>query len=135
MWHGDQLKVSRIIKYTLLIFVLYIALSTFTSMIVGVDNLAALSFGEYFTFQLLPSSVLAVFLYAIMANRSVTKAWSYAATVFSFGFILGVIIVSAIMQELYISPTWFIELPISLVSVILGTFIGIKWGHNKVIAT
>jgi hypothetical protein len=104
-------------------------------MIIGVDNLATLSFGEYLTFQLLPLSVLAVVLYAIMAKRSVTKAWSYAAIVFSFGFILGIIIVSALMQELYISPVWFVELPISLVSVALGTFIGIKWRHKTAIAT
>jgi len=104
-------------------------------MTVGANNLAAFSFGEYFAFQLLPLSILAVGLYALMAMRNVAEAWSYASIVFSSGFLLGLIIVSAIMQELYISPTWFIELPISLVSVVLGTFIGIKWGRKKVIAT
>ena len=135
MWHGDKLKTSRIVKYTFIILVALTALSTFTSMVIGVDNLAALSFGEYFIYQLLPPSMLAVAMYALMAKRDVAKAWSYAASVFLFGFLLGTLILSLLMQKLYIPPTWFVELPLSIASAIVGTLAGIKLGIKNATAT
>jgi len=135
MWHGDKLRASRIVKYTLIMFVLLTALSTFTSVVIGVDNLAALSFGEYFTYQLMPPSLLAVAMYALMAKRDSAKAWRYTASVFLFGFLMGMLILSLLMQELYIPPTWFVELPLSVASAIFGTLIGIKWSIKSASAT
>ena len=135
MLYGDKLKASRIVKYTFIILVALTALSTFTSMVIGVDNLAALSFGEYFIYRLLPPSTLAVFMYALMAKRDVAKAWSYAASVFMLGFLLSALILSLLMQELYIPPTWFVELPLSIASAIVGTLAGIKWGIKNATAT
>ncbi|MFB2682850.1 MULTISPECIES: hypothetical protein [Shewanella] len=135
MWRGDKLKTSRIVKYTLIMFVLLTALSTFTSTVIGVENLAALSFGEYFTYQLLPSSILAISIYALMAKLDSVKAWSYATIVFIFNFILEWLILSLLMQELYIPPTWFIELPLSVLSAITGTLIGGNWGQKRAAAT
>lgn len=134
-WHGDKLRTSRIVKYTFIMFVLYTALSTFTSVVIGVDNLAALSFGEYFTYQLMPPSLLAVAMYALMAKRDSAKAWRYTASVFLFGFLMGMLILSLLMQELYIPPTWFVELPLSVASAIVGTLIGIKWSIKSASAT
>ena len=116
-------------------FVLYTALSTFTSVVIGVDNLAALSFGEYFTYQLMPPSLLAVAMYALMAKRDSAKAWRYTASVFLFGFLMGMLILSLLMQELYFPPTWFVELPLSVASAIFGTLIGIKWSIKSASAT
>ena len=116
-------------------FVLLTALSTFTSVVIGVDNLATLSFGEYFTYQLMPPSLLAVAMYALMAKRDSAKAWRYTASVFLFGFIMGMLILSLLMQELYIPPTWFVELPLSVASAIVGTLIGIKWSIKSASAT
>lgn len=129
------MKTSRIVKYTLIMFVLLTALSTFTSMVIGVENLAALSFDEYFTYQLLPSSILAIFIYALMARLDSVKAWIYATIVFIFNSILGFLIISLLMQELYISPTWFVELPLSVFSAIAGTLIGVNWGEKRATAT
>ncbi|GAA5190696.1 hypothetical protein GCM10025772_15960 [Ferrimonas gelatinilytica] len=122
------MKTSRIVKYTFIMFAVLTALSTFTSMVIGVDNLAALSFGEYVTYQLLPPSMLAVAMYAIMAKRNAAKAWSYAVIVFLFDFLLSIIILSLLMQKMYIPPTWFVELPLSVASAIFGTLIGIERG-------
>jgi len=104
-------------------------------MVIGVENLAALSFDEYFTYQLLPSSILAIFIYALMARLDSVKAWIYATIVFIFNSILGFLIISLLMQELYISPTWFVELPLSVFSAIAGTLIGVNWGEKRATAT
>lgn len=132
--YGDKLRTSRIVKYTFIILVVLSTLSTFTSIVIGVDNLVTLSFGEYFTYQLLPPSVLAIALYALMAKRDAAKAWSYGAIVFLLGSLSGILILSLIMQKLYSPPTWFIELPLSLASAMIGTLIGIKWGIKNATA-
>ena len=135
MWHGDTLKLFRIVKYTLIMFAILTALSTFTSMVIGVDNLAALSFGEYFAYQLLPPSILAISIYALMAVRETSKAWHYAAAVYISGYILGLSVLSVLMQELYISPTWIVDLLLSVASAISGTLIGISWSKKRAYAT
>ncbi len=116
-------------------FILLTLLSTFISIMVGVDNLVAFSVGEYFTYQLLPSSVFAVPMYALMAKRDKVKAWKYAASVFLCEFFLGTLIVSLILQKLYISSAWFIDLPMLIGSAIVGTIIGIKWSFKGAVAT
>ena len=128
MKHGDRLKTLRIAKYTLTMFALLTALSTFTTMVIGTDNLLALTLVEYSTYQLLPSFLLAAVIYALMAKQNVSKAWYYAAAVFLFNALLSTLIISLLMQELYTSPTWFIEQSLSLASTVVGTLIGLKWG-------
>ncbi len=124
------MKTSRIAKYSLTIFVLLTALSTFTTMVIGVDNLSLLTLGEFSTYQLLPPFILATIIYTLMAKRRVSKAWYYAATVFLFNALLVFLITSLLMQELYIPPTWFIDQPLSLASTVFGTLISLKWGNK-----
>lgn len=125
------MKALRIAKYSILMFASLTALSTFTSMVIGFDNLSALTLAEYFGYQLLPSSILAAALYALMAKRGSDKPWFYAMTVFLISLMLGSITLSLLMQEFYVSPTWFIELPLSAFSAIIGTLIGIKQALRK----
>ncbi|MGZ9897012.1 hypothetical protein [Shewanella gaetbuli] len=82
-------------------------------------------------YQLLPPFLPATAMYAFMANGNKTQAWSYAVTVLSLGFLLGTMILSLLMQQIYISPTWFVELSLSVVSAITGTLIGTKWRAKK----
>ncbi|MEL7308901.1 MAG: hypothetical protein AAGK05_14245, partial [Pseudomonadota bacterium] len=64
-------------------------LSTFITLIIGSDNLASLSFGKYFTYQLLPSYLLNAAIYTVMAKRNVVKAWNYGLSVYLLSFIVG----------------------------------------------
>ena len=108
--------------------VLNTVLSTFITLIIGSDNLASLSFGKYFTYQLLPSYLLSAAIYTVMAKRNVVKAWNYALSVYLLSFIVGTIIVSILLQTLFIPPLWFVEVPLSIAFAIVGTVIGIKLG-------
>ncbi|KTG18633.1 hypothetical protein AUR67_18930 [Pseudoalteromonas sp. XI10] len=126
--HGDKLNSLRIVKYTLAMLVLNTVLSTFITLMIGSDNLASLSFGKYFTYQLLPSYLLSAAIYTVMAKRNVVKAWNYALSVYLLSFIVGTIIVSILLQTLFIPPLWFVEVPLSIAFAIVGTVIGIKLG-------
>ena len=128
MIHGDKLNSLRIVKYTLVMLVLNTVLSTFITLIIGSDNLASLSFGKYFTYQLLPSYLLSAAIYTVLAKRNVVKAWNYALSVYLLSFIVGTVIVSILLQTLFISPLWFVEVPLSIAFAIVGTVIGIKLG-------
>ncbi len=128
MIHGDKLNSLRIVKYTLVMLVLGTVLSTFITLIIGSDNLASLSFGKYFTYQLLPSYLLNAGIYTVLAKRNVVKAWNYALSVYLLSFIVGTVIVSILLQTLFISPLWFVEVPLSIAFAIVGTVIGIKLG-------
>ena len=128
MTHGDKLKSLRIVKYTLAMLALNTVLSTFITLIIGSDNLASLSFGKYFTYQLLPSYLLSAAIYTVMAKRNVVKAWNYALSVYLLSFIVGTVIVSILLQTLFIPPLWFVEVPLSIAFAIVGTVIGIKLG-------
>jgi membrane protease YdiL (CAAX protease family) len=128
MIHGDKLNSLRIVKYTLVMLVLNTVLSTFITLKIGSDNLASLSFGKYFTYQLLPSYLLNAGIYTVMAKHNVVKAWNYALSVYLLGFIVGTVIVSILLQTLFIPPLWFVEVPLSIAFAIVGTVIGIKLG-------
>ena len=119
--------VLRIAKYTFAMTLLLIALSTLTTMLIGVDSFAALSFKEYFAYQLVPSSIVVTMTYALIAKGNVRKAKSYAVGLFVFSFLFGMLVMSLLLQELYVSQTWFVELAISAISAIVGTLVGIKW--------
>ncbi|TMP20233.1 hypothetical protein CWC02_06420 [Pseudoalteromonas sp. S2721] len=108
--------------------VLNTVLSTFITLIIGSDNLASLSFGKYFTYQLLPSYLLSAAIYTVMAKRNVVKAWNYALSVYLLSFIVETVIVSILLQTLFIPPLWFVEVPLSIAFAIVGTVIGIKLG-------
>tara|TARA_B100000315_G_scaffold99423_1_gene91475 strand:- start:4298 stop:4765 length:468 start_codon:yes stop_codon:yes gene_type:complete len=125
---GDQLNSLRVVKYTLVMLVLDTVLSTFITLIIGSDNLASLSFGKYFTYQLLPSYLLNAAIYTVMAKRNVVKAWNYGLSVYLLSFIVGTIIVSILLQTLLVPPLWFVEVPLSIAFAIGGTVIGIKLG-------
>ncbi len=106
--------------------VLGTALSTFITLMIGSDNLASLSLGKYFTYQLLPSYILSAAIYTVMAKRNVLKAWNYALSVYLLSFIMGTAIVSVLLQTFFIPPLWFVEVPLAIAFATVGTCIGIK---------
>lgn len=112
-------------------FVLSTALSAFTTIEIGVENLATLSVGDYFKYQLLPSFILAVVMYAFMAKRNVVNAYRYAMSVFLCIFILGCLIISLITQAFYFHSVGLMELLLSLISAIVGTLIGVFWSRKS----
>ncbi|MEH6397042.1 MAG: hypothetical protein V7783_19350 [Pseudoalteromonas sp.] len=121
------MKITRIVKYTLVIMLLQIALSTLLNIVVGFERYASSRLGDYILIAIIPSSVLSFLLDGVMAYRSDNYAWRYAFYVCFLGFFLGAITVSLILQEFYFfSKTSIIELPVSLLVIILATLTGLK---------
>ncbi|MBB1423986.1 hypothetical protein H5200_19010 [Pseudoalteromonas sp. SG43-7] len=121
------MKITRIVKYTLVIMLLQIALSTLLNIVAGFERYASSRLGDYILIAIIPSSVLSFLLYGVMAYRSDNYAWRYAFYVCFLGFFLGAITVSLILQEFYFfSKTSIIELPVSLLVIILATLTGLK---------
>jgi hypothetical protein len=135
MWQDSSLQIVRVIKYTVLMFCFYPILSTVTTLLIGSDSLIDLSFYEHAKYQLLPSFILGIFMYGVMAKRQVEKAWLNALIVYLLGFALGFIVVSGLMQELYLSPTLVYEMPLSVLSLVIGTILGGRLGSKGLKAT
>jgi hypothetical protein len=105
---------------------LQIALSTLLNIVAGFERYASSRLGDYILIAIIPSSVLSFLLYGVMAYRSDNYAWRYAFYVCFLGFFLA-ITVSLILQEFYFfSKTSIIELPVSLLVIILATLTGLK---------
>ena len=121
------MNITRIVKYTLVIMLLQIALSTLLNTIVGFERYASSRLGDYILIAIMPSSVLSFILYGVMAYRSDNYAWRYAFYVYFLGSLLGTVIVSLILQEFYFfSETSIIELPVSLLVITLATLTGLQ---------
>lgn len=115
-------------------FVVLTTLNAVITLLIGTNNLTQQSLGEYIFYHLLPNFLLGTGLYTFMAKRQVCKAWLYTATVFFVSLLLGKLVLYLLVQQLYL-PTIYIELPLSILSAIIGTAIGIKWHQKGAIAT
>ena len=121
---GEILRVTRIVKYTLVMAFFYVILGFLTSQVINM--VARLTFEDFFVIQLIPSAFLSMFMYGVMAYRSSSHNWQYACAVYVLGFLFSTAITSFILQELFIPPTLAFELPILLLSTVIGTLIGIR---------
>ena len=115
-------------------FVVLTTLNTVITLLIGTNNLAQQSLREYVSYSLLPNFFLGAGLYTLMAKRQACKAWLYSIFVFVVSFLLGSLVLYILVQQLYL-PTIYIELPLSILSAIIGTAIGIKWHQKGAIAT
>ncbi|BBW90015.1 hypothetical protein PS1M3_01020 [Pseudoalteromonas sp. PS1M3] len=121
------MNITRIVKYTLVIMLLQIALSTLLNTVVGFERYASSRLGDYILIAIMPSSVLSFLLYGVMAYRSDNYAWRYTFYVYFLGSLLGTVTVSLILQEFYFfSETSIIELPVSLLVITLATLTGLQ---------
>ena len=121
------MKITRIVKYTLVILLLQIALSTLLNIVVGFERYTSLRIGDYILIAIIPSSVLSFLLYGVMAYRSDNYAWRYTFYVCFLSFFLGAVTVSLILQEFYVfSETSAIDLPVSLSVITLATLTGLQ---------
>ncbi len=118
------MRVTRIVKYTLVMAFFYVILGFLTPLVI--NRVARLTFEDFFVIQLIPSAFLSMFMYGVMAYRSSSHNWQYACAVYVLGFLFSTAITSFILQELYIPPTLAFELPISFLSAVIGTLIGIR---------
>jgi len=124
--NGDFLNYFRIIKFALVLLFVETVLSTVTTLLIGSDNLIHLSFYENLTYQYIPSSITVLVIFIMLARRQADKPLVHALLVYLVCEFIGFLILSALMNEFYYPSTWVIYLPLSLLSLIVGTFIGVR---------
>lgn len=115
-----------IVKYSLILTVVKTSVSTASTMYFGVENLAILSPSELFIYQYIPIilvSLLVLFFYSrIQSSRTLL----HLLAVVSLSELFGFAVVSILMGEFYFSPTWFIDVLIAALIIVLSAIIGSK---------
>ena len=137
MWQGAILNLLSIIKYSLILFVIQTAVSTASTMVYGVDDLANQSPSDFFIYQYIPSILASLLVLSFYAKTQSSRTLLHLLAVVSLSELLSFIVVSILMEEFYVSPTWFIDLPITALIIGLSAIIGrkirtlTKLPHNK----
>jgi len=132
MWQGSMLNWSSIIKFSLILSIAQIAIGTLSTLLIGADNLVKQSATEMFTYQYFPSALAGLVVLVFYAKQQFTKTLLHLTIAVTISTLLGFVVVSTLMGSLYFSPTWVIDLPIAVVSILVATFVGSYFhGSNK----
>ena len=115
---------SSIFKFSILHFVALTLLSTFVTLLIGSDNLDKQSGQEFLVYFKLPSFIAGSIILGLFAKSQKTKTLLHLLITSAISSIIAIVIVSLLMGELFISPTWFIDLPLDLISILVAIFIG-----------
>lgn len=126
-----------ILKYSLILFVIQTAVSTASTMLNGVDNLASRSPSNLLMYHYIPTILASLLVLSLYAKTQRSRILLHLLTVVLLSELFGFALVSILMGELYVSPTWFIDLPIAVLTIGLAAIIGCKarvlnkLPHNK----
>lgn len=125
-WQGTILNFLSILKYSLILFAIQTAVSTVSTMLYGVDKLASQSPLNLFTHQYIPSILVSLVVLTFYAKTQNSQILLHLLAVVSLSELLGFAVVSILMMEVYMPPTWFIDLPITALIIVLSAIIGRK---------
>ncbi|ABX48900.1 hypothetical protein G3485_20300 [Shewanella baltica] len=137
MWQGAILNFLSILKYSLILFVIQTAVSTASTMLNDVDNLASRSPSNLLMYHYIPTILVSLLVLSFYAKTQRNWILLHLLAVFSLSELFGFAVVSILMGEFYVSPTWFIDLPIAALVIGLSAIIGskvmalTKLPHNK----
>ena len=132
MWQGAILNFLSILKYSLILLVIKTAVSTASTMLYGADNLASQSPSDLFIYHYIPSILVSLLVLSFYAKTQSSHTLLHLLAVVSLSELFGFALVSILMGDFYVSPTWFIDLPIAVLTIGLAAIIGNKVrGLNK----
>ena len=115
---------SSIIKFSAFHFVALILLSTLTTLLIGAGNLDKQAGRDLLLYFKLPSFIVGSIILTLFAKTQKSKVLLHLLITVVISSVVATAIVSVLMQTVYISPTWFIDLPISAISILVAIFIG-----------
>ena len=131
-WQGSMLNWPSIIKFSLILLIAQTAIGTLTALLVGVENLVKQSANEMFAYHYLPSVLVGLVVLIFYAKQQSTKTLLHLTIAVTMSTLLDLVGVSALMGSLYFSPTWVIDLPIAVITILVATLIGSYFrGSNK----
>ncbi|WP_441004620.1 hypothetical protein [Pseudocolwellia agarivorans] len=117
---------SSIIKFSAFHFVVLTLLSTLTTLLIGADNLDKQAGSDLLLYFKLPSFIVGSIILSLFAKKQESKVLLHLLITVAISSVVSTAIVSVLMQTVFISQTWFIDLPISAISILLAIFIGIR---------
>ncbi|MGI2219569.1 hypothetical protein ACRN94_21705 [Shewanella baltica] len=126
-----------ILKYSLILFAIQTAVSTASTMLNGVDNLASRSPSNLLMYHYIPTILVNLLVLSFYAKTQRRRILLHLLAVVSLSELFGFAVVSILMGEFYVSPTWFIDLPIAALVIGFSAIIGCKvmaltkLPHNK----
>lgn len=126
-----------ILKYSLILFVIRTLVSTASTMLFGVDNLPRQTPSDFIIHQYIPSILVSLVILSFYAKTQSSQTLLHLLAVILLSELFAFAVVSILMVEFYVSPTWFIDLPIAVLIIGLSAFIGhklrtlTKLPHNK----
>lgn len=125
----------RNVKYTIVLFFLLTVASTVATLSYGVPNLENRSLLQLSIYWYLPSTLISIAVFTIMAYRENRSAFinSIFATVGSW--LLGTVILSLLKGEIYIEGSWVFDFPLSLLSSFTGVVFGLRLSARKALVT
>ena len=115
-----------IFKYSLILFVIKTAVSTASAALYGVDNLVSQSPSNLFIYHYIPSILVSLLVLSCYAKTQSSQTLLHLLAVVSLSELFGFALVCILMGEFYVSPTWFIDLPIAVLTIGLAAIIGRK---------
>ncbi|MCG9731885.1 hypothetical protein L1D44_19030 [Shewanella sp. Isolate13] len=118
---------SSIIKFSAFHFVALTLLSTLTTLLIGADNLDKQAGRDLLLYFKLPSFIVGSIILTLFAKTQESKVLLHLLITVAISSVVATAIVSVLMQTVFISPTWFIDLPISAISILLAIFIGVRF--------
>jgi hypothetical protein len=118
---------SSIIKFSAFHFVALTLLSTLTTLLIGADNLDKQAGRDLLLYFELPSFIVGSIILTLFAKTQESKVLLHLLITVVISSVIATAIVSVLMQTVYISPTWFIDLPISAISILVAIFIGVRF--------
>ncbi len=103
------------------------------SLLIGTDNLEHQTGRDFLVYFNLPVFIVGSIILTLFAKTQSSRVLLHLITTVAISSVVAAIIVSALMGTVYISPAWFIDLPISAISILVALFFGRYFrGINKV---
>ena len=135
MQQGGALNWFSILKYSVILSFAQTAMGSLTTLFVGVDNLAFIALGNMIIYQYVPSVLVSILVLVFYAKSQVLHTFIHLLVTVLISSFFGFLAVSALLGELYFSPTWFIDLPLAVIIILVALFIGNRLRGINEIAT
>ncbi|WLQ11320.1 hypothetical protein O5O45_16360 [Hahella aquimaris] len=113
-----------ILKYSLILFVVEVLVGMASTMLWGADNYKSQPLLDYFICQYLPLILPSLLVLSYYAKVQAHNTLPHLVAVVSICGFLGFIIFSALMGEWFFSPLWFIDIPMSALTIGVAMIIG-----------
>ena len=135
MQQRGALNWFSILKYFVILSFAQTAMGSLTTLFIGVDNLAFIAPGNMIIYQYVPSVLVSILVLVFYAKSQVLNTFMHLLVTVLISSFFGFLAVSALLGEIYLSPTWFIGLPITVITILVALFIGSRLRGINEIAT